>query len=81
MSADSQPVICPNCHVGKLQRRQVTLTSTFEGQPLVVPNTSAWICDICNEMVVDQETLNRLSGLLATDRPRHRVAATRTPHP
>ena len=62
------PLICPVCHVGKLQDRKVTHTQVFEGQLVVIPNVSALVCDVCGEKIIDDEVLSRLSGLLGQDR-------------
>lgn len=70
MTAESLGSMCPYCHIGKLWTRQVTLASMFEGQPLVIPNTSALVCDMCGETVVDQDMLHRLYGLLESEKPK-----------
>lgn len=77
---DTTVMMCPNCHLGKLKYRKMTFTSTFQGDLLVVPNTTALICDVCGETVVDPDMLNRLSGLLSTGQPARPVASPRRPH-
>ena len=57
-------IICPACHIGKLDVRKVTYSQVLEGHLLVIPNVSALVCDMCGERVLDDEVLSRLSGLL-----------------
>jgi YgiT-type zinc finger domain-containing protein len=61
-------VICPVCHVGKLQERTVNYTQVYEGQFIVIPNVHALVCDVCGEKVLDHVVLGRLYGLLGVDR-------------
>ncbi len=77
---DTIQLMCPNCHLGRLRHRKMTFASTFQGDLLVVPNTTALICDVCGETVVDPEMLTRLSGLLSTGKPMRGVIAPRRPH-
>lgn len=77
---NASQLMCPNCHLGRLKRRKMTFASTFQGDLLVVPNTTALICDVCNETVVDPDMLTRLSGLLSTGKPSRSVISPRRPH-
>jgi YgiT-type zinc finger domain-containing protein len=69
MTADAFHFMCPVCHLGRLQTRKITFTSAFQGRWLAVPNVSALVCDVCGEMIIDQEMIRLLSGLLKTERP------------
>ncbi len=71
--------LCPVCHVGRLKTCRITLTSRFEENLLVASNTSALVCDVCNETVIDPETLKRLSGLLDMRRTQPWRAPSRRP--
>ncbi|MBN1934394.1 MAG: type II toxin-antitoxin system MqsA family antitoxin [Anaerolineae bacterium] len=77
---DMIQAMCPNCHLGKLKHRKMTFASTFQGDLLVVPNTTALICDVCGETVVDPDMLTRLSGLLSTGKPARSATSPRRPH-
>ncbi len=79
MTSNVPQPLCPKCHFGKLCKRNITFISTYQGQLLVVPNTSAIVCDMCGNTIVDQDMLKRLSGLLSYEKSRRHIAVAQ-PH-
>lgn len=73
--------ICPTCHFGKLRARKITYAQIYEGQLIVIPNVSALVCDVCDEKILDNEVLTRLSGLLGQDRRSASTFTHRLPRP
>lgn len=57
-------LICPNCQMGRLDLQLTTFIQLY-GETLVsVPNTPAWVCDICHSQQIDPESIQRLELLI-----------------
>lgn len=55
---------CTECHIGSLHKRRITYTNWHSNQFVIVPNLSAWQCDVCGHCQIDAEAINRLMPLL-----------------
>ena len=62
--------ICASCHIGHVRRRMLVYTQWYDGQFIVVPNVSAWVCDHCGEKTFDSPLVAMLQNLLWVE-PRH----------
>ena len=58
---------CSNCHIGTRHRRRVTLTYWAGDQLVLIPNKTAWVCDVCAEAIPDQGPIEQLEHLLGID--------------
>ncbi|MBN2046641.1 MAG: YgiT-type zinc finger protein [Anaerolineaceae bacterium] len=60
-------VLCPECEVGHLRRRQVTYFAWLGPEVVTVPDFPAWVCDVCGYREYDSHAIRRLSVLLDPD--------------
>lgn len=51
---------CPRCTVGRCAPQATTFVDVYHGQLLSVPNTRAFICDVCHFVEFEQELLDAL---------------------
>ncbi len=51
---------CPRCTVGRCTLQKTTFADVYHGQLLSIPNTRAFICDVCHFSEFEQETLDAL---------------------
>ncbi len=85
----SEYYLCPVCHVGRLRLQPVTYTQVYYGLLVSVPNTPAWVCDVCHTVEHDRQSVQRIEALMehvgpprrrpslrSSDRPRTRLFPT-----
>ena len=70
-------VQCLNCRIGTLRRGKATYTQWFGDDLVLVPNVSAWQCDVCGDFAYEDETLARVELLLGSQIERSRVHRAR----
>jgi YgiT-type zinc finger domain-containing protein len=61
--------ICPYCHTGRLQRRNMTYIQWHDDALLVVDQMPATVCDVCGERAYDEQAVEHLQRLLWTNAP------------
>ncbi|MBI3585254.1 MAG: type II toxin-antitoxin system MqsA family antitoxin [Nitrospinae bacterium] len=62
--------ICPICGEGILSERLITEEFKYKGHILQVPNYHIFICNVCNEELVNRKTLKTTEKLLTDFRRR-----------
>ena len=62
-------IICPNCHMGHLDLRLTTYVQQYGGTLISVPNTPAWVCDVCHERQFDDASIQRIEALIGQAGP------------
>lgn len=75
---------CNICQIGLLQPTQATYTRLINGTLIQVPNTPAWRCDVCGEIVFAPEVEQRIDLLVGEAGPppnEHAEEVTRRPEP
>jgi len=50
--------LCPLCNEGNLRKRDRDESFNYKGQKLIIPNYTVYVCDKCNEELVDEKTIN-----------------------
>lgn len=60
MDAKSRGYACPRCTVGRCTPQATTFADVYQGQLLCIPNTRAYICDVCHFAEFEQELLDEL---------------------
>ncbi len=53
---------CPNCHQAEMVTDVRSLTHSYKGNRLEIPNVSGQFCGACDEAVLDADTSRRVSG-------------------
>jgi len=61
--------ICPYCHTGRLQRRDMVYVQWHGDALLVVDRMPAIVCDVCGERAYDEQAMEYLQRLLWTSAP------------
>jgi YgiT-type zinc finger domain-containing protein len=61
--------ICPYCHTGRLQRRDMVYVKWHGDALLVVDRMPAVICDVCGEKAYDDQAVEHLQRLLWASAP------------
>jgi YgiT-type zinc finger domain-containing protein len=56
--------ICPYCHTGRLQRRNMVYIQWHDDALLVVDRMPAIVCDMCGERAYDEQAVEHLERLL-----------------
>lgn len=56
--------ICPYCHTGRLQQRDMVYVQWHGDALLVVDRMPAIICDVCGEKAYDDQAVEHLQRLL-----------------
>lgn len=72
--------ICPVCRMGHMDLRLTTYVHQYGGTLISVPNTPAWVCDVCHERQFDPESIQRIEALIGQAGPppnRYRPEANR----
>jgi YgiT-type zinc finger domain-containing protein len=70
MNIDNRPpLICPVCHMGRIERKQVTFLGVYGGTLINAPNTAAWECDVCHERHTDPNAISRIEALIGPGGP------------
>jgi len=73
---------CHTCQIGLLQPTRATYTRLINGTLIQAPNTPAWRCDVCGELVFAPEVEQRVELLLGEAGPppnEHSEAGPRRP--
>ncbi len=60
MDAKARGYACPRCTVGRCTAQTTTFVDVYHGQLLNMPNTRAFICDVCHFVEFEQEMLGAL---------------------
>ncbi|MCY3780541.1 MAG: hypothetical protein OXG78_09560 [Chloroflexi bacterium] len=60
MDAKARAYACPRCTVGRCALQTTTFVDVYHGQLLSIPNTRAFICDVCHFVEFEQEMLDAL---------------------
>jgi YgiT-type zinc finger domain-containing protein len=61
--------ICPYCHTGRLQNRDMVYLQWHGDALLVVDRMPAIICDVCGEQAYDEQAVEHLQRLLWNSTP------------
>jgi YgiT-type zinc finger domain-containing protein len=61
--------ICPYCHTGRLQHRDMVYVQWHGDALLVVDRMPAIICDVCGEKAYDDQAVEHLQRLLWASAP------------
>ena len=61
--------ICPYCHTGRLQRRNMVYVQWHGDALLVVDRMPAIICDVCGEKAYDEQAVENFQRLLWANTP------------
>jgi YgiT-type zinc finger domain-containing protein len=61
--------ICPYCHTGRLQRRDMVYVQWHGDALLVMDRMPAIVCDVCGEQTYDEQAVEHLQRLLWTGTP------------
>lgn len=67
MDAKAKGFACPRCTVGRCVPQTTTFVDVYLGQLLSMPNTRAFICDVCYFVEFEQELLGALLDELYGD--------------
>jgi putative zinc finger/helix-turn-helix YgiT family protein len=70
--------LCPLCNEGNLRKSNRDQSFNYKGKQLIIPNYTVYVCDNCNEELVDEKTINaaekqlrdfhrKVDNLLTTD--------------
>lgn len=55
---------CDVCHIGTRRERQTSYIYWLDGTLVIMPNTTIWVCDVCDDVVFDEEQIAQLEMLL-----------------
>ena len=69
MDAKTRGYACPRCTVGRCTPQGTTFADVYQGQLLCIPNTRAYICDVCHFAEFEPELLDALWEELYGDAP------------
>ena len=58
---------CTVCHIGTRHERRATYTQWVEGQLALLPDVPVWVCDVCDDVEFDEESIAQLEMLLGID--------------
>jgi len=75
--SQSESYPCPVCHIGRLHLQPVTYTQVYYGMLVSVPNTPAWVCDMCHTVEYDRQSVQRIAALMEQAGPPRRRAGVR----
>src|SRR3954471_10015976 len=65
----NEDFICPVCHMGHLDLKLTTYVSQYGETLISVPNTPAWVCDVCHERQFDPSSIQRIELLIGQAGP------------
>jgi len=71
-------ISCPACQIGHLGAKKVLFFHQGVTGPIVAPQFSGWVCDLCGVQFYDPEALFRLRAMLWTSRSKHRFSQAKT---
>ena len=60
MDAKARAYACPRCTVGRCSPQATIFADVYQGLLLCIPNTRAFICDVCHFVEFEQELLDAL---------------------
>ncbi len=65
MNSSSTPTyICPECHTGQLKPGNVSHAAWLgENDFMIIPQVTAWICDVCGHVDYDEQAVMLLEAL------------------
>ncbi|HVO41571.1 MAG TPA: YgiT-type zinc finger protein [Aggregatilineales bacterium] len=66
---ESTRMICPNCHLGRIELKYVTFLSIYGGTLISAPNTPAWECNVCHERHIAPDAIQRIEALIGPGGP------------
>jgi hypothetical protein len=55
---------CEKCHIGHYRQISAPYLRWLDGQIMIIPDSPAYACDMCDDMVYDISFLNKLETLL-----------------
>ncbi len=62
--ANSQVYVCPECQTGHLKPGHITYAAWLdEDDVMLIPQFSAWICDVCGHIDYDENSARLLEAL------------------
>lgn len=59
---------CPRCSVGRCHHHSIPFVDMYQGQLLSIPNTPAYICDVCHFAEFERQALELLWEALEIDK-------------
>jgi YgiT-type zinc finger domain-containing protein len=62
-------ITCPTCHMGHLDLRLTTYVQQYGETLISVPNTPAWVCDVCRDRQFDGASIQRIELLVGQAGP------------
>jgi YgiT-type zinc finger domain-containing protein len=65
----NEAFICPVCHMGHLDLKLTTYVRQYGETLISVPNTPAWVCDVCHERQYDPLSIQRIETLVGQGGP------------
>jgi YgiT-type zinc finger domain-containing protein len=65
----SDHFVCPTCRMGHLDLRLTTYVRQYGETLISVPNTPAWVCDVCQERHFDPSSVQRIELLIGQAGP------------
>lgn len=60
MDAKARGFACPRCTVGRCAPQTTTFVDMYHGELLSMPNSRAYVCDVCHFVEFEQEMLSAL---------------------
>jgi YgiT-type zinc finger domain-containing protein len=60
---------CPHCRMGRLDLQLTTYVQLYGETLISVPNTPAWVCDICHARQYDDSAVQRIELLIGQGGP------------
>jgi YgiT-type zinc finger domain-containing protein len=69
MEFKREQFMCPNCHMGHMDLRLTTYVQQYGNTLISVPNTPAWICDVCHARQFDDASIQRIEALIGQAGP------------
>lgn len=55
---------CEKCHVGHYRQITAPYLRWFDGQIMVIPDSPAYACDMCDDLVYDINFVSKLESLI-----------------
>lgn len=55
---------CKRCHIGRFQSTKLPYMTMMDDRLLVVPNISAYRCDVCGNVVFNRAFLERMQYII-----------------
>ncbi len=58
---------CEICHIGTRHPQRTTYTVWVDGRLILLPNVTAWVCDVCADAEYESEAIEWLELLLGIE--------------